>query len=88
MTSPAVSRRNAPVWVTGLLAVLGVVLVVVAVVYFAESAGSLPAFFPGHSAGSTHHHTTHGIAALVLGLVALLGAWMAGGSREQSGPVG
>ena len=41
--------------------VLGILLLVVAVIYWVEPASSLPSFFPGHSsAGSAeanHHHT-------------------------------
>jgi hypothetical protein len=61
---------------------VGVVLIVVAVIYFVDPAKSLPSFFPGHSAGSTHHHVKHGIAALVVGLGALIFAWF------QTGPSG
>ena len=60
--------------------VIGIVLIVVAVVYFAEPAKSLPSFFPGHQSGSGHHHTKHGIAALVVGLALFAFAWF------QSGP--
>jgi len=60
--------------------VVGVLLIVVAVVYFVDSAGALPSFFPGHQAGSTHHHAKHGIAALVVGLLCFVFAWF------QSGP--
>jgi protein-S-isoprenylcysteine O-methyltransferase Ste14 len=63
--------------------VLAVLLVVVAVVYFVEPAKSLPSFFPGHSAGSTHHHVKHGIAALVVGLALLAFAWFQTGPRER-----
>ncbi len=62
--------------------VLGVLLLVVAVVYFVDTASSLPSFFPGHQAGSSHHHAKHGIAALVLALGAFVFAWF------QSGPTG
>jgi hypothetical protein len=67
-------------WTTFAIALGGVVLIVIAVVYFAEPAKSLPGFFPGHQAGSTHHHVKHGIAALLLGLGAFVLAWF------QSGP--
>ena len=60
---------------------VGVVLVVIAVVYFAAPAESLPGFFPGHQAGSTHHHVKHGIAALLLGLGAFVLAWFQTGPR-------
>ncbi len=73
------SRRLIPVAVA-----LGVILVVVAIVYFAQPAGSLPSFFPGHEAGSSHHHTKHGIAALVVGAAAFAFAWFATGPRATA----
>ena len=76
------SSRNAPLWVTAALAIVGVVLIIVAIVYFTESAGNLPSFFPGHQAGSGHHHTKHGIAALIAGLAALAGAWISSGKKR------
>lgn len=57
--------------------VLGVVLLVIAAMYFLMPADQLPAFFPGHEAGVTRMHTKHGIVAGVAGLVLLAaGAWM------------
>jgi hypothetical protein len=64
--------------------VLGVVLVVVAVIYFVEPEKSLPTFFPGHSAGSTHHHTKHGIAALVVALGCFAFAWFQSGPKAKA----
>jgi amino acid permease len=55
--------------------VVAAVCVIVAVVYFSTTADGLPSFFPGHEAGSTHHHIKHGIAFLGLGALALVGAW-------------
>ena len=63
--------------------VVGIVLIVVAAVYWAEPAKSLPSFFPGHQAGSTHHHVKHGIAALALGLAAFAFAWFQTGPRTS-----
>ena len=66
---------------------LGVVLVAIAVVYWAEPAKSLPSFFPGHAAGSSHHHTKHGIAAFLLGLACFVFAWFnTGGPRAAASP--
>jgi hypothetical protein len=67
-------------WTTFGIALAGVVLIAIAIVYFAEPARSLPGFFPGHEDGSSHHHVKHGIAALLLGLGAFVLAWF------QSGP--
>lgn len=55
--------------------ILGVVLLVIAVIYAIEPASSLPSFFPGHQAGSSHHHVKHGIAAGVLAIGAFIFAW-------------
>jgi hypothetical protein len=60
--------------------ILGLILIVVAVVYWIDSAKDLPSFFPGHDAASSTVHVKHGIAALVLGLGCLVFAWF------QTGP--
>jgi hypothetical protein len=60
-----------------ILSLLGVVLLIVAAVYFMMPADQLPSFFPGYEAGVTHPHTKHGIVAGVVGLVLLAaGIWM------------
>ena len=66
--------------------VLGIALIAVAAVYWAEPAKSLPSFIPGHQAGSNHHHVKHGIAAFLLGLACLVFAWFrsAGPRRPQT----
>jgi hypothetical protein len=65
-----------------LAVVMGVLLIVVAVIYWAEPARSLPDFFLGHEAGSAHHHVKHGIAALLLGLALLVFAWFQTGMKK------
>jgi NADH:ubiquinone oxidoreductase subunit 5 (subunit L)/multisubunit Na+/H+ antiporter MnhA subunit len=69
---------------------LGIVLVVVAIVYFVEPQHSLPSFFPGHSSASDpeagHHHTKHGIAALVVALACFAFAWFQSGPKAASSP--
>jgi hypothetical protein len=60
-----------------LLSLLGVVLLIVAAVYFVIPADQLPGFFPGHETGVTRMHYKHGIVAGVIGLVLLVaGRWM------------
>jgi len=59
------------------LSVLGIVLLIVAAVYFVMPADQLPGFFPGHEAGVTKIHAKHGIVAGVAGLVLLAaGVWV------------
>ena len=70
-------------WTVIAASVAGVVLIAIAIVYFAEPAKSLPGFFPGHQAGSAHHHVKHGIAALLLGLGAFVLAWFQSGPRTR-----
>jgi hypothetical protein len=62
------------------LSLLGVVLLVVAAVYFLVPADQLPGFFPGHEAGVSRMHMKHGIVSGVVGLV-LIGAGMFLGRR-------
>lgn len=68
--------------------VLGVVLLVVAVVYFVTPEHSLPSFFPGHaavgSAEANHHHAKHGIAALVVALGLFAFAWFQTGPKAKA----
>jgi hypothetical protein len=59
------------------LNVLGVILLVVAAVYFLVPADQLPGFFPGHETGVTRLHYKHGVASGVLGAVLLAaGVWV------------
>ncbi len=66
--------------------ILGILLIVVAVIYFADTASSLPSFFPGHQGTPTvHHHTKHGIAALIVGLLCFVFAWFQTGPTRARG---
>jgi hypothetical protein len=62
------------------LTLLGVILLVIAAVYFLVPADQLPGFFPGHEAGVARVHMKHGIVAGVAGLI-LIGAGMFMGRR-------
>ena len=61
--------------------ILAVISVVVAVMYFAMQAGSLPTFMPGYEAGSTHIHMKHAIGAVVVAVVLFVIGWFAGRAR-------
>jgi hypothetical protein len=76
-----VKGNRALVW----LAVLaGIALIVLAVVYWAEPAKSLPSWLPGHETGSEHHHIKHGIASFLVGLACLVYAWFQTGGMRTS----
>jgi amino acid permease len=63
--------------------VAGVALLIVAGIYFADSASALPSFFPGHQAGSSTHHVKHGLAAVVVALALFAFAWFSTGPRKS-----
>lgn len=63
----------------------GVVLLVIAVIYWVDTAHALPAFFPGHSSAPTsHHHVKHGIAALVVAIGCFIFAWFQTGPKQTT----
>ena len=68
--------------------VLGIALIAIGIVYFAEPAHSLPSFFPGHVSGSSseaaHHHVKHGIAAVLVGLACFAFAWFNTGPKKRT----
>jgi len=51
------------------LTLLGVILLVIAAVYFLVPADQLPGFFPGHEAGVSRVHMKHGVVAGVAGII-------------------
>ena len=57
---------------------LGIVLIVIAVVYFLTPADQLPGFLPGHDAAVHRVHMKHGILSGVVGLVLLAIGWFLG----------
>ena len=63
---------------------LGVVLLIVAAVYFLMPADQLPSFLPGHEAGVMRVHSKHGIVAGAAGIVLLVAGWWIG-RRESRG---
>jgi hypothetical protein len=82
MLSPM--RNDRPL--VALAVVVGLALIAIAIVYWVEPAKSLPSFFPGHQAGSTHHHVKHGIASFFVGLAALVFAWFKTGPNRTAAP--
>ena len=61
-----------------IITILGVVLIVVAAVYFLVPADSLPSFFPGHETGLMRIRAKHGMLSGALGVVLLAGSWFLG----------
>lgn len=74
---------NWKVWESALL---GVIFLLLAFVYFTNQAQNLPAFLPGHQAGLTKIHRTHAIASLVVALLLFAFAWFQSGNKRKSSP--
>jgi hypothetical protein len=61
-----------------IVTILGVILIVVAAIYFVVPADSLPSFFPGHETGLMRIRAKHGMLSGALGVVLLAGSWFLG----------
>lgn len=57
------------------LVFLGLVLLVLAIVYFITPANFLPGFLPGYDGGSVKVHFKHGIGALLLAVASFVLVW-------------
>ena len=68
---------------TAAAVLVGLLLIVVAVLYFTQPAGSLPGFLPGHEAGVTGRHTKHGVLAFALALCCFVTARFFWGSATD-----
>jgi hypothetical protein len=68
---------------TAVISLLGVLLIIMAVVYFVTPANNLPPFFPGHEVGVVKTHFKHGIGALFLGLGCFILVWFQTGKKSS-----
>ena len=64
--------------------VLGILFLVLAIVYWTMTAGSLPHFLPGFETGVTTIHFKHGLASLLLALASFAYAWFQSGKKSAN----
>ena len=84
-TESSVRRTNTAARRIGalILAIIGLLLIAVGILYVTTKAGSLPSFIPGHIAGSSGHHPVRVAGVLVTGVVLLALAGWAGLSGKS-----
>src|SRR5215471_12755930 len=76
-TSGSDARSSGRTILAVILGIIALIFIVVAIIYLAEPAKSLPSFIPGHIKGSAGHHPLKATGSLVVGIVFAVGAWFA-----------
>jgi preprotein translocase subunit SecY len=76
-TSGSAERSSGRTILAVILGIIALIFIVVAIIYVAEPAHSLPSFVPGRHAGSTGHHPLRAVGSFVIGIVFAVGAWFA-----------
>ena len=76
-TSGSAERSAGRTILAVILALIALVFIVVAIIYIAEPASSLPSFVPGRSPHSDGHHPLRVVGSFVIGIVFAVGAWFA-----------
>ncbi len=64
-------------------AAVGIIFIILAFFYWLTPAGSLPSFMPGFQAGSSIIHFKHGLASLIIAILAFVYAWFASGKKPS-----
>ena len=85
MTSSDASPRVPSPW-TWLATVIGVLPAVATIMCFTALVHAVAGSFSGHQVVSLHRYTVPGVVAVVVGLVALIGAVMPTGRNNSAAP--
>jgi hypothetical protein len=59
--------------------IVGLIFCAIGYIYSSHTAGSLPHFFPGYTAGSNIIHEKHSIASFIVGIACFIYAWFKSG---------
>ena len=72
--------KKLPAFLAG---IVGVVLVVLAFIYWSTPANALPSFLPGYSPALTTVHFKHGLGCFILALGAFAYTWFSTGKKSN-----
>src|SRR6202161_220641 len=75
-TSGSAERSSGKTILAVILGIIALVFIVVAIIYLAEPAKSLPSFIPGHIAGSSGHHPLKATGSCRVGVSFAGGGWL------------
>ena len=70
-------RRTGALVLAIILVIIAILAAVAGIMYLTTASQSLPSYLPGRRAGNTGHDTVRGIAAIVVAVVAVIGAGIA-----------
>jgi hypothetical protein len=70
-------RRTGALVLAVILVIIAILAAVAGVIYLTKASGSLPSFLPGRRAGKTGHDNVRGIVAIIVAVIALIGAGFA-----------
>jgi hypothetical protein len=81
-------RRTGAVVLAVILVIIAILAAVAGIIYLTTASGSLPSFLPGKRAHNTGHDTVRGWTAIVVAVIALIGAGFAmwSGRRAPASP--
>lgn len=62
--------------------IIGLILILLAFVYWLTPANSLPSYLPGYDPNLSRIHFKHGLGSFILGLGAFVYAWFKSGKKS------
>ena len=64
--------------------IVGLAFLYLGYYYLTHTAGSLPHYFPGYTAGYDHIHHKHAIASFIVGIALFIYAWFASAPKKKA----
>ncbi len=72
--STSEGRRTGVTVLAVILVIIAILAAIAGILYLTKTSESLPSFLPGRRHGNTGHDTVRGVTAIVVAIIALIGA--------------